>query len=110
MCDHRQRCLGKLIVNGVIDCAQIQRVEQQFTVHVQQQRDGVRFVLHGGQVQSGVFVFVALVQQMRVHGMQQFYGLRVPAHGGQMERVAAFVVTVQQGASVQKQLHDFCVP
>jgi len=107
--DHRQRRLGELIVNGVVDRAQVQRVEQQFAVHVQQQRDGVRLVLHGGQVQSGVLVLVALVEQVRVHGMQYLYGLRVAAHRGQMEGIAALVVAVQQRAPVQEQLHYFRV-
>ena len=54
MGDHRERGLGVLVVDGVVDGAQLAVVVEQLAVHRQQQRDGVGLVLHGGQVQGGV--------------------------------------------------------
>lgn len=84
MRDHRQRRLGIFIIYGVINCTHIQRIVHQLAAHGEQQRHRLRFVLHGGQVESGITVFVGLVQQVGVDRMEKLYRACVSVHGGQV--------------------------
>jgi hypothetical protein len=54
MGDHCKGGFGVLEVNGVINCAQVGFVVQQFAANREQQNNGVGFVLHGGKMQGGV--------------------------------------------------------
>lgn len=54
MSDHRQCSLRVLVVDRVVDGAQLAVVVEELAVHGEQQRDRVGLVLHGGQMQRSV--------------------------------------------------------
>lgn len=72
MGDHGESCLRELVVDRVVDGTQVYVVVQQLAVHGQQQCDGVRLVLHSGQVQSSVLDTNTWCYQLRTPLQRNF--------------------------------------
>jgi len=51
---HGQGGLRIFVVDGIVDGAHVQHIVEQLAAHGHQDGDGMRFVFHGGQVESGV--------------------------------------------------------